>query len=288
MKTDSLFYRLFQRSPSIFFELMGQPGVEAIGYEFRSVEIKQTAFRIDGVLLPISKTAEAAADRPVYFSEVQFQRDQQLYQRFFAEIFLYLAQHPTTYDWQGVLIYPSRSVEPTESRLYQFLLESSKVSRVYLDELGAGETLSLGVGIAKLVIEPEQTAPAQARQLIERSQREQIAGISSQEIIDLVETIIVYKFNNLSRKEIEAMLGLGELKQTRVYQEALEEGRQEGRQELVESVLKAKFGSLDAALSGIIPALLALPAAEFTPLLLQASRQELLDRFVESDRDGEK
>ena len=31
--------------------------------------------------------------------------------------------------------------------------------------------------------------------------------------------------------EIEAMLGISELKQTRVYQEALEEGRQEGRRE---------------------------------------------------------
>ena len=262
---------------------MGQPGAEAIGYEFRSVELKQTAFRIDGVLLPIPETA----DRPVYFSEIQFQRDQQLYQRFFAELFLYLAQNPTTYDWRGLLIYPNRAVEPAESRLYQVLLDSAKVSRVYLNELGAEETLSLGVGIAKLVVEPEQAALAQARRLIERSQQEQVAGISSREIIDLVETIIVYKFKNLSRAEIEAMLGLGELKQTRVYQEALEEGRQEGQREVVESLLKAKFGSLDAALASIIEALLKLPSAEFTSLLLQSSREELLDRFQQNDRDRE-
>ena len=41
----------------------------------------------------------------------------------------------------------------------------------------------------------------------------------------------MYKFPNLSRQEVEQMLGLSELKQTRVYQEALAEGRQEGRQE---------------------------------------------------------
>jgi predicted transposase YdaD len=79
------------------------------------------------------------------------------------------------------------------------------------------------------------------------------------------------------------MLGLGDLKQSRVYQEALEEGRQEGRQEgqreIVEDLLKARFGNLDEELSAIVAAVLKLPPAEFTPLLLQLSRQELLDRF---------
>ncbi len=46
-----------------------------------------------------------------------------------------------------------------------------------------------------------------------------------------METVIVYKFPELNRQEIEQMLGLSELKQTRVYQQALAEGRQEGRQE---------------------------------------------------------
>jgi predicted transposase YdaD len=39
--------------------------------------------------------------------------------------------------------------------------------------------------------------------------------------------IIVYKFSNLSRDEVDAMLGI-ELQQTRVYQEAKAEGRTEG------------------------------------------------------------
>ena len=53
-------------------------------------------------------------------------------------------------------------------------------------------------------------------------------------MLDLIETILVYKFENLSRKELEAMFGLSELKQTRVYQEAKEEGVQLGRQEGVQ------------------------------------------------------
>jgi len=50
VKTDSLLYRLFNTFPSIFFDLIGQCPQE--GYEFRSVEVKETAHRIDGVFLP--------------------------------------------------------------------------------------------------------------------------------------------------------------------------------------------------------------------------------------------
>jgi hypothetical protein len=52
VKTDSIFYRLFQELPEIFFELIGNPPQTAEGYKFSSIEIKQTTFRIDGVFLP--------------------------------------------------------------------------------------------------------------------------------------------------------------------------------------------------------------------------------------------
>jgi predicted transposase YdaD len=52
VKTDTIFYRLFQSFPSIFFELINQPPEIANAYQFSSVEVKQLAFRIDGVFLP--------------------------------------------------------------------------------------------------------------------------------------------------------------------------------------------------------------------------------------------
>lgn len=70
MKTDSIFYRLFQEFPSIFFELIGNPPETANTYQFSLVEIKQTAFRIDGVFLPTQDE-----ENPIYFVEVQFQPD---------------------------------------------------------------------------------------------------------------------------------------------------------------------------------------------------------------------
>lgn len=95
---------------------------------------------------------------------------------------------------------------------------------MYLDELGEAKELSLGVGLVQLVVESEENAAAQARRLIEQARQETVVGISRQEIIELIETIVVYKFPYLSRQEIEEMLGLSELKQTKVYQEALSEG----------------------------------------------------------------
>ena len=48
--------------------------------------------------------------------------------------------------------------------------------------------------------------------------------MSDKAYIEMISTIVVYKFTNLSRQEIDAMLGT-KLEETRVYQEAREEER---------------------------------------------------------------
>jgi predicted transposase/invertase (TIGR01784 family) len=98
-------------------------------------------------------------------------------------------------------------------------------------ELGEVAETSLGVGVVKLVIEAEETAPQLARRLIDQAKQQLTDEVSKRDLINLIETIIVYKLPQKSREEIEAMLGLSELKQTKVYQEALEEGKQQGLEE---------------------------------------------------------
>ncbi|MBD2101491.1 Rpn family recombination-promoting nuclease/putative transposase [Leptolyngbya sp. FACHB-261] len=227
MKTDSIFYRLFQALPSTFFELINQPASEASTYQFASVELKQTAFRIDGVFLPLPE----ASTRPIYFVEIQFQNDPTLYSRLFAEVFLYLRLYEPTKAWRAVVIFAQRSFEPIEVAPYQVLLDSSQVQCLYLDELQDSLDQPLEIQIVQLVVETEAEAPEQARRLLQRAGEEVVDAVLQREIMDLVETIVCYKFPRLSREEIEAMLGLNDLKQTRVYQEALEEGKQEGRLE---------------------------------------------------------
>jgi predicted transposase/invertase (TIGR01784 family) len=214
VKTDSIFYRLFQEFPSIFFELIGNAPETASSYQFSSVEIKQTAFRIDGVFLPTQ-----GERNPIYFVEVQFQTDADIYLRLFSEIFLYLRQNKPRNTWQGVVLYPTRGIDTGEIEHYYEFFASERVSRIYLDELGDAASLPIGIATIKLIIADEDTAITTARELIDRTKQAVNLQPQQQQLLELIETILVYKFPRMSREEIEAMFGLSDLKQTRVYQE---------------------------------------------------------------------
>ncbi|HEY9799050.1 MAG TPA: Rpn family recombination-promoting nuclease/putative transposase [Leptolyngbyaceae cyanobacterium] len=239
MKRDSIYYQIFKRFPALIFELVDERPQEAQNYRFESVEVKETSFRIDGVFLP----PEGTTPRVIYFAEVQFQKDETLYHRFFTESMMYLNRNQSQYDdWYCVVIFPSRSNEPTDTTTHRIFLNSDQVQRIYLDELGTSNTLSIGINLMQLTIAPDETMAEQAKQLIERVQLESTGTTPKNEIIDIITTIAVYKFSSLSREEVEAMLGLT-LEETRVYREAKaegrEEGREEGRQEQKAEMLKA-------------------------------------------------
>ncbi len=149
MKTDSLFYRLFQSFPSLLFELMGVKNGKPESYKFRSVEIKQTAFRLDGVFIPQDNDSSL----PLFFVEVQFQPETDFYSRFFAEIFLYLRQYQPIHPWQAVVIYPNRATEVGDTFHYEDLLASKRVHRIYLQELTENEDdESIVIGLVKLIV----------------------------------------------------------------------------------------------------------------------------------------
>ena len=127
MKTDSIFFEIFQKLPQTLFELLGEPAERGEQYEFRSVEVKQTAYRIDGVFIPKS----GAVARTVIFVEVQFQKDDGLYERLFSAIMMYLAQNPEVEDWRAVAVYPRRSVEQENRFRYRSLLQSEQFQVIY-------------------------------------------------------------------------------------------------------------------------------------------------------------
>ncbi len=222
MRRDSIFYALFQRSPSLLFELLNVSPDLASQYRFESVAVKEPKFEIDGVFLP----PLSAISGVVYFCEVQFQKDEKLYERLFGESFLYFYRNRALFaDWEAVVIYPSRSIEQTDGHPYRALLNSNQVHLVYLDELGEIDQLPLGVALMVLTTVAEDAAPAAARMLLNRTGRETTTSEVARGIIDLIGTIMVYKFTNLSRQEIDAMLGI-RLEETRVYREAREEERE--------------------------------------------------------------
>jgi predicted transposase YdaD len=171
MKTDTLFYQLFQAFHTLLFELIDRPIAEAEGYKFSSVEIKEKAFRFDG----------------------------------------------------------RHNSEPTPDKFCQELITLGRIKRVYLEDLRQ-ETNSHGIEIIQLILATEKKAPTIARKLAEKVEQETNTELRDN-VVEFIEAVLVYKFPKLSRQEVEAMFTHSDLKKTRVYQDAVQEGVKLGKQE---------------------------------------------------------
>jgi predicted transposase/invertase (TIGR01784 family) len=250
MRRDSIFYKLFAQYPTLLFELLPNSPANADAYQFDSVAVKEPRFEIDGVFLP----PESENPGVVYFCEVQFQKDEILYERVFAELALYFYRNRARFsDWQAVIIYPSRNLEQDNSYPYRLLLNSEQVHRIYLDELGDIRSLPLWVALMVLTTVDEAQAPDEARYLLNRTEQE-ASPSSGRAIIEMITTIMVYKFEALSRIEVESMLGIT-LKETRVYREIKQEGREVEARSLVLRLLTRRVGELSPELRDRIESL---------------------------------
>jgi predicted transposase/invertase (TIGR01784 family) len=224
MRRDPLFYKLFQQSPALLFALINQQPENAAEYRFDSVAVKEPKFEIDGVFLP----PESAEPGVIYFCEVQIQKDEELYERLFSESALYFYRNRGRFsDWQAVVIYPTRNIEQANIHPFRALLNCDQFHRIYLNELGDPQLLPLPVAALVLTITDEEEAPEVARSLISRAEQEASTPKERYDIIDVITSILVYKFSTLSRTEIRAMLGINLSEEPRAIREAKEEGREE-------------------------------------------------------------
>jgi predicted transposase/invertase (TIGR01784 family) len=223
MKTDSFFYRFFREYRSAFFEMIGQGRQKARRYKFASVEVKELAFRFDGIFLP-----EFRAD-DVYFVEVQFQKKRRFYPRFLAEIFVYLAQFKTTNDWRGVAIFPTRAIDPGVPRHYRELFEHGRVLRVYLDELPEEYLQKFPMNLLQLILDRQQNVLATVAKIARRMPAEMPEARAQDKFIELLVNLLLNKFPTLSRIEVEKMVEplFSNVKKSRFYRELKEETAQE-------------------------------------------------------------
>jgi predicted transposase/invertase (TIGR01784 family) len=237
MRTDSLFYRLFQADPAIALELAGLVVAEPGRYRFVSQEIKQTAYRLDGVLEPPADLPDA----PLAFIEVQNQPDDSFYLRFFSEILLHLRQYRPAHPWQAVVFYPERAVERLDE-LSRPILSLPNLQRIFLNELPLLESANPKLWLIALILAEE----TQVRAIVSRVQAHRLQnpedGINW---LELLETVLVYKLPRFTREEIQAMFQFNDidLKQTRFCQQA----RTEGEAELLLRLLERRFGPLSEA-----------------------------------------
>jgi predicted transposase/invertase (TIGR01784 family) len=226
MITDPVFYRLFETSPETFFQLLGMSTDSAREmaalYQYQAIEFKETSHRVDGVFLP------KEPGLPLYFLEVQFYPLASVFAGLLVKAYTYLKQHDPGQSFCAVVLFASRSLEPAEQTPYQPLMDAGLIRRFYLDEMPELTSAPLGLSILYLIRQTESEAPRMARDLVARAKSEIGDAASRADLIEFIETIIMYKVPRLTREEIKTMLQLHDIRESRAYQDAKEEGRQEG------------------------------------------------------------
>jgi predicted transposase/invertase (TIGR01784 family) len=245
MRRDTIFYQLFLRFPQLLFELVPNKPVDAEQYTFEAIEVKETSFRTDGAWMP--PTPEGA----VYFAEVQFQPDEIFYERMNAEISIFTFRNrDRCSSWQGVVLFPTRDLQQSSLTMVSHLLDSGKIIPIFLDELP--DDASPALKLMVLTTLEGETAINAARQALAQ-------GTNNRDIIEMVTTIMVYKFTQLTRAEVDEMLGVT-LQETRVYQDALAEGEVIGEAKgenkgklamlaMLSILLSQRFGSLPESMT---------------------------------------
>ncbi len=222
MITDPLFYRLFETTPDTFFLLLGLSADEAkqmaARYQYQAIEFKETSHRADGVFLP------KESGLPLYFLEVQFYPLSSVYADLLVKVYTYLKQQQPDQPFIAVVLFASRSLDPGEQAPYRPLLDAGLIRRFYLDEMPELANAPLSLSILYLIRQTENEAPAVARDLVARARTEIGDEALRADLIEFIETIIMYKVPRLTRQEIKTMLQLHDIRESRAYQEAMEEG----------------------------------------------------------------
>jgi predicted transposase YdaD len=225
VKTDKLFYQLFLTQPEFLADLV--PGIPAdCAYEYSAPVLKDSEFRLDGLLLP--QSGDPAA--PLIFVEAQMQPDSRFYGRYFAEIYLYLYQYEVQRPWRGLVILQSRQ-QALGSDVPYGDLASGRVQLIFLQDLLGQRNLPPALALLQLIVLSDEAVPQAARSLLRTAQEDGEQAFQS--ILNLVEAILINKFPQLEAEVILQMLDLktADITQTSFYQDVFQEGRQDGLQE---------------------------------------------------------
>jgi len=261
-----LFYRLFKTSPETLFLVLGMSAESASDmaakYEYDAIEFKETSHRVDGIFRPNEPGL------PLYVVEVQFYYLPSVYADLLVKAYTYLKQHDPARPFLGIVLFAERKFEPEELTPYKALIEAGVIRRYYLEEVPEIANAPLGLSILYLIRQTEAQAPVKARELISRTKTEIGDEAQRADLIELIETIIMYKLPHLSPEEIQAMLQVDDIRKTRVFREAKEEGLKEG----------IELGKLRAVAALAALKMSAERIAETLELDIQLVRKEMMGR----------
>jgi predicted transposase/invertase (TIGR01784 family) len=275
MRRDTIFYRLFSIFPPLLFAILDDPPPNPNTYTFNSVAVKEPTFIIDGVFLPPEDQPG-----PVYFCEAQVKKDDRLYERIMAESMPYFYRNRDRLtDWRVIVIYPRRSREQQDTRPFQELLDSDRIHRIYLNELGAIDRLPIPLALLVLTIQSKRKTPVAAREVLQRIPKEHPNPRESRAIIEVLTAILSYRFTQSTRKEVEAMLGLTVKEEPRFFRDI----KAEGQLRVLLVILQQKFGNLTPETIDRLDALTMEQLDIMTPLVLQWQTHDELVAWLDAN-----
>ncbi len=245
MRTDPLFYELFQTAPQIYFELLQIP--QPCPYRFESITVKTTEKRIDGVLEPTEP------NQPIHFIEVQAASDKEIYWRISREVATYFEQRPELRGraWQAAVIWlgkpePQENEESDADLGTVLLYDRKNKQRLYsvdiIDLLGKLPENSLALNVLRpLIVDTERQVRQNITTWVEQIHQAGLSPEAEQRLLMVMSQLIEEKFRILNYKELCQMLNLTPFEETASFVEAYQRKLQEEIVGLLTRQIKRKF-----------------------------------------------
>jgi predicted transposase/invertase (TIGR01784 family) len=263
MKSDALFYEMFQAAPQIFFELLQI--TPPCPYRFESLTVKTSEKRIDGMLEPEQE------GQTIYFLEVQATPDKTIYYRALREVSTYFEQRPARIDneWQAVVLWVDRADDPGFGVLSALAVGSSPrlISVDLLNLLKRLDDESLALNVLRPFIVDRET---QVRQnlftWVEHIHNSPgLRPETEQRLLTVLAQLIEQKFKTLSYKELSKMLQLTPLKEMESVREVIHEDRVD----LLTKFIRRKFHFAESTIEKLTVRLQQLPLQDLETLFVE-------------------
>lgn len=242
MKTDELFYELFEIDPSSLFRLVQLP-LEGT-YSFESITVKTTEKRIDG----FCKRIDGAG--PHVFLEIQGYPDPNIYWRALRELAMYYETTGDAAPFILIVMFLDAADDPDNFPFAATRPPHQMLRLSLIDALNAVAGKAGALTVLKPLVATPQEIFAQAQIWKIELDGLRLPAEKMHKLMDLLEYAIRQRLPELSEKEVQTMLHLTPLEETRAVREllrireeqAIRRGFQEGISKgLSKGLSKGKF-----------------------------------------------
>jgi len=224
IKTDALFYKLFQVSPQSLFQLVGLK-VEG-QYSFESITVKTTEKRFDGFM------RRTDGEGPNVFVEIQGYDDNTIYWRAFREVCAWYEENDSARPFILVVLFIDEKHDP-DNRMLSCRPPCRLIRKNLPDCLkGVGKKGGALTVLKPLELSDRKENREKLPELVPQWEAEirspEFSEHDTEELTELLVYAILQRFQKLTLKEVEKMMQLTPLDQTVAGKELIQMGVERG------------------------------------------------------------